>query len=262
MDDFITALSDETKAKVIEAGINKREELAVLSSEQLNGLGLKLGDIARLRLLDKEKRTREVDDETEMADRKQARQEANRLRLIEEGVLADTDGLQALLPKNWVEGVQAYTVLLDRWRSLPGGSNLHVWEEIQTLIVMIAKTRPKAPNTVTDKSLDFVMWSRLMVIYLKLRHPKTAMQVDPMWKALWVAEKDDCTSAATQFKVLNAAIEKAKQLKEIPRETPSWRNQSGGQNHSTHSFRKFPGTNQAKDKFNNKDNNKDKVPGS
>jgi hypothetical protein len=113
MDPFIESLPQATRDKISDELITSSTQLAQLPDPILQGLGLKLGDILRLR---PPKRPRNQDDEDDPEDR-QVRDTTSRaqntINLMESGVLCDPFCIASLCPKNWVQGIDH---IFERWR--------------------------------------------------------------------------------------------------------------------------------------------------
>lgn len=217
-DSFIDALPADAQTKISEAGIDTAAELSVLDGTELKLLGLRLGDIARLRLLPNgtKKRSRKDDSSDEDEEANKARKkEVHRQARLEAGLMVDADNIFALLPKKWngVNAPQAFFLVLDPWKSLPGYSNQHLVEEMRWLVLAIAKRPPPSADGALSE-LDFLFWARLMLVYLKMKVPRQALRAQAEWDSAWINEKGPSESPSIQYQVVCAVMEKLKNIKD------------------------------------------------
>ena len=116
---LLGTLTEATKKIFVEEGINDLNTLQALSSDDLKGAGVELGDLAKLK---PKKREREEEKEEESNGRSGAF-----LRLLEGGLIEDPLLLGSLIPKNWEMGCVQHATQV--WRARWSG-NSHLWEEL------------------------------------------------------------------------------------------------------------------------------------
>ena len=216
MDPFVAALAPDTIKLLQDAGIGTAEELDTFSNAELKLYKLKDGDIARLRIAGK-KRAREeatTADDKGKEPRKGNLKEAHRQDRIDAGLLEDKDNIQSLLPSKWAGrsiSVQAFLLLMEGWKELPGGSNPHLWEELRHLVRVLSRIPIATPNVCGDA--EFLVWSRMMILYLKMRLPRHASKVVPEWEEKWLEEVEDTRLSATQYRVVCSTASSLEKMK-------------------------------------------------
>jgi hypothetical protein len=199
MDDFIKALDPEIQRKVAAEGILWVDELREVPDAELKTLGLRLGDIARLRLTKRGRAGEDDDDDAEGRERRDARGRAARTdSLVASGILADPMKLARLAPKNWAGGVED---VVGGWRSLCTHAHPLTWEEIGFLARLV-----RLLEEGTDPRE--LVWSRLVVTLGKAKFPAAANQAEAAWEAKLVRATDGHSSTAAQVRLATEYLEK------------------------------------------------------
>jgi hypothetical protein len=197
-DMVISSLSNETIGKIHAEHITLDSELRALPDSVLREFGLLWGDIARLR-----KRTRtndDDDDNNEDDDCARTRRDAtNRARntefLVSRGIVTDPFEVAHLSPKNWAAGL---VHLPDRWRLLLPSTPAQAWEEIRFVTRVASQI---VGGTLPDAEL--VIWCRLVVLLGKLRFPQQAWDIERLFDARLVTEKEDLHHPGVQVRMIH-----------------------------------------------------------
>jgi hypothetical protein len=198
-DEMYETLSAHAKAEFEKQGIDA-SNFQFLDAEDYVGMGLKYGDIARLKkYMRVGKRDRHTnsddDDDDEARDRRDARKRSNNAaRMVAEGILDDPMRVATLLPKNWVSGGVASLAQL--WRGQFHG-NVHLWEEV-AFLGMLVDQLVLLPGLRTS-ALHTLVWGRLVVWAGKLKGEPDASAV---WSQKLVREKESIMLDETKIRLM------------------------------------------------------------
>jgi hypothetical protein len=220
MDDFINTLPADVQVALEEELITSTTQLRALSDTTLRALGLKLGDIARLRPA---KRTREEeDDDDEGRQRRDAFSRArNTENLMAKGILSDPYETSRLSPKNWQLGLDH---IEDRWRAVSRDVNPHTWEELR-FAIRVAKLLDQDPA-----AASLAIWSRLIVLQGKIRFPLAAAEAEKSLEARLVNEREDIEAPGTQLRVALEFLRALSESKPRPPPQPNHNNNNNSNN--------------------------------
>lgn len=186
---LLASLSPAGRKAVEDEGFANLEELTSIDGPLLLGIGLKLADLAKINRC---KRSRE--EAGEERDEDQPRTSKNVARLVEANVMEDALDLASLLPANWSHGSLKQTVLT--WRQLFSG-NPHVWEDLSFLVLLVEQVLSNA-----SPDLQILIWTRLVIVGLKLKFPHAALTANQWLKDALVKEKNLITTSGTQMKIM------------------------------------------------------------
>lgn len=230
LSDAEKAFVDSLDAKVLKSFAREKiptfAALRHLSDGQAHKLGLKIGDVLRLRELvavttggstntdpasgtntagtssnhqfepaPRPKRARELplvdyedydDDDEERGRRDISIRAKNASALLDHGVISDPFRIRELLPGVWEPF--GVSAVVDRWRVLLPNGNPHVWEELEFLVALSAARR--GPSTEAE---GLLWWTRATVLLGKLRFPGASLEVAPSLHQKMVAERERLT---------------------------------------------------------------------
>jgi hypothetical protein len=214
MDEYIATLPADVQMALEEELVTSSAQLRALSDTTLRALGLKLGDIARLRPA---KRTREEEEDDD--DGRQRRDASSRARntetLMARGILSDPYDTSRLSPKNWLLGLDH---IEDRWRAASRDVNPHTWEELR-FAIRVAKLLDQDPA-----AASLAIWSRLIVLQGKIRFPLAAAEAEKNLEAKLVNEREDIEAPGTQLRVALEFLRALSETKPKPPPQPNHNN--------------------------------------
>ncbi len=198
-DNFISTLTPVAQANILREAVLSAEELQELPDSALKELGLRLGDVARLRRRKRGRQDQEADDDDDesRARRDVSQRTANTISLIGSGLLADPWQINRLPPKNWAGGVDDVVAC---WRLLCPQAHPLAWEEAAFLCRVVRQLETVGSPLLED--LRVAVWSRLVVCLGKARFPFAAGEVEKAWETKLVKERECVGEAAVMVRVV------------------------------------------------------------